>query len=71
MNATRWKSLVLGMLAAALLAGGCSKVAGVMVKRTISVTAAEDVCRKSVEVHLVGVNWSEKDRWENMSMTDY
>ena len=33
--------------------------------------AADDICKKSIEVHLVGVNRYEKDTWETMSMTDY
>ena len=71
MNSIRWKSLALGLLVVGLLAGGCSRVANVMVTRSVTATAAEDVCQKSVEVHLVGINRFEKDRWDNMSMTEY
>lgn len=46
-----------------LLAGGCA--------RGVNVTATEDICKKSVEVHLVGVNRFEKDLWETLSVTDY
>jgi hypothetical protein len=54
-----------------LPAGGCSRVANVMVTRVVTVAAAEDICRKSVEVHLVAVNRFEKDQWEGISMTKY
>jgi len=66
----RGRSQMIGLLALGLLAGGCKYVPP-MVTRTISVTAAEDVCRKSVEVHLVGVNRFDRDRWANMSMNEY
>ena len=39
--------------------------------RPVNVTASDPICSKSVEVHLVGINSSEKDLWETMSMTDY
>jgi len=58
------KSLVVGLLLVSLLAGGCSS-------RTVNIIAADDICKKSVEVHLVAVNRYEKDTWETMSMTDY
>ena len=54
---------VFGLLLVTLLAGGCS--------RAVNVTATNGICKKSVEVHLVGVNRFEKDRWETVSMTDY
>ena len=54
---------VLGMLLLGLAAGGCSQ--------TVTVTASDTICKKSVEVHLVGVNRFEKDKWETTSMTDY
>lgn len=54
---------VFGLLLVTLLAGGCSRV--------VNVTATNGICKKSVEVHLVGVNRFEKDRWETVSMTDY
>ncbi|HUW19628.1 MAG TPA: hypothetical protein VMW16_10030 [Sedimentisphaerales bacterium] len=57
------KGHVLGLLLVVSLAGGCGRV--------VNITATEDICRKSVEVHLVGVNRFEKDRWETMSMSDY
>jgi len=57
------KGHVLGFLLASLLAGGCSQA--------VNVITADDICEKSVEVHLVGVNRYEKDTWEAMSMTDY
>jgi len=57
------KGQVFGLLLVSLLAGGCS--------RAVNVIAADDICKKSVEVHLVGVNRFEKDTWETMSMTDY
>lgn len=57
------KGQVFGLLLVSLLAGGCS--------RAVNVIAADDICKKSVEVHLVEVNRFEKDTWETMSMTDY
>lgn len=57
------KGQVFGLLLVGLLAGGCS--------RAVNVIAADDICKKSVEVHLVEVNRFEKDTWETMSMTDY
>jgi len=57
------KGQVFGLLLAGLLAGGCSRV--------VNVTATDDICTKSVEVHLVGVNRFEKDRWDTMSMNRY
>jgi hypothetical protein len=57
------QSKVFYLLAIGLLGGGCGQV--------ISVTATEDICRKSVEVHLVGVNRFEKDRWDRISMSEY
>jgi hypothetical protein len=45
-----------------LPAVGCTKV---------NVIATNDICQKSVEVHLVGVNRFEKDQWEAVSMADY
>lgn len=56
------KGQVLGLLLVVLLMAGC---------RTITVTATDDICKKSVEVHLVGVNRFEKSRWESVSMTEY
>ncbi len=62
MNKALWKYKILGFLMVALTAGGC---------KDILITATEDVCKNSVEVHLVGINWSEKEQWEKMSMTEY
>ncbi len=71
MRMTRQTYQLAGLLVTCLLVGGCSQAANMMLSRTVTVTAADDVCNKSVEVHLVGVNRFEKDRWENMSMTQY
>ena len=65
------KGIKSGLLSIVLIAAGCSRMASVVVTRTVTVAAAEDVCRKSIEVHLVGVNRFEKDQWEGMSMTKY
>jgi hypothetical protein len=56
------KGSVFGLLLVALLMGGC---------RTITVSATNDICQKSVEVHLVGVNRFEKSRWASASITEY
>ena len=63
MRTALFKGQVFGLLLICLLAGGCS--------RAVNVIAADDICKKSIEVHLVGVNRYEKDTWETMSMTDY
>jgi hypothetical protein len=63
MKTALFKGQVFGVLVGCMLAGGCSRV--------VNVIATEDICKKSVEVHLVGVNRFEKDQWETMSMTDY
>lgn len=57
------KGQVVVLLLVSLLAGACSRV--------VNVTATDYICKKSVEVHLVGINKSEKERWETVSMTDY
>ncbi|MHC4644373.1 MAG: hypothetical protein ACYTBJ_02640 [Planctomycetota bacterium] len=71
MKTTLLRGYVPGLLLVSLLTGGCSRVASVMVTRVVKVAAIEDMCTKSVEVHLVGVNRFEKDQWENMSMAEY
>jgi hypothetical protein len=71
MNTILWKYKVFGLLLVSLLAGGCSRVANVVVSRFVTVTANDNVCKKSVEVHLVGVNRFEKGQWEQVSMTEY
>ncbi len=53
----------LAVIILVLAAGGCSQA--------ITVIASDAICKKSVEVHLVGVNRFEKDLWETTSMTDY
>jgi len=68
MNKALWKYKIFGVLVSGLIAGGCS---GIPRNRSISLTATENICKKSVEVHLVGVNRSEKELWEQVSMTEY
>ena len=68
MKITRFVYFVLGLLLFGMLTGGCSAIRG---SRPVNVTASDPICNKSVEVHLVGINSSEKDLWETMSMTDY
>jgi hypothetical protein len=63
MKAALAKSHVVGIFLVVSLTGGCSRVLNVM--------ATDEVCKKSVELHLVGVNRFEKERWEIVSMTDY
>jgi hypothetical protein len=70
MNTRRGRSLMIALLATGFLTGGCDWIKP-MVTRTISVTAADDVCKKSVEVHLVGVPRWERDTWAEMSMSEY
>ncbi len=54
---------VLGLLLLGISTGGCSQ--------PVTVAASDAICKKSVEVHLVGVNRFEKDLWDTTSMTDY
>jgi hypothetical protein len=68
MKTIQFRHYVLGLLLFGLLTGGCSAISG---SRPVNVTASDPICKKSVEVHLVGINSSEKDLWETMSMTDY
>jgi len=68
MKTIRFRYCALGLLLFGLLTGGCSSMRG---SRPVNVTASDPICKKSVEVHLVGINSSEKDLWETMSMTDY
>ncbi|MHC4332694.1 MAG: hypothetical protein ACYSUP_00160 [Planctomycetota bacterium] len=65
------KGIKSGLLSIVLLGAGCSRMANVVITRTVTVAGADDICKKSVEVHLVGVNRFEKDQWEGMSMTKY
>jgi hypothetical protein len=63
MKAGLWKGQLLGLLFVGLLAGGCARV--------VNVIASDEICTKSVEVHLVGVNRFETDTWDSISMTEY
>ncbi len=66
------KSQMIGLLLVALLAPGCNTASNLVLgSRIVNVSANEDICKKSVEVHLVGVNRFEKELWETMSMTEY
>ena len=56
---------VLGLLVVGLLVQGCGPLG-----RTVNITATPELCSKSVEVHLIGVNRFDTE-WESMSMTDY
>lgn len=65
-------SQVIGLLLVGLLGAGCNSASNLVLgSRIVNVIANEDICKKSVEVHLVGVNRFEKDQWETMSMTNY
>ena len=68
MKTTRFRCFVSGLLLLGLLTGGCSTIRG---SRPVNVTASDPICKKSVEVHLVGVNEIDKPKWETESMTDY
>ena len=63
MKTTQIRCYVFGLVLLGLLTGGCSRV--------VTVAASDSICKKSVEVHLVGVNEIKKSKWESMSMTDY
>ena len=63
MKTAKFKYFALALFLSSFLAGGCSRVANIV--------ASDSICKKSVEVHLVGVNRFEKDLWETMSMADY
>ncbi len=65
MKTAQFTCCVSTMLLLGLLTGGCSQ--------KVTVVASDPICKKSVEVHLVGVNRLEleTDSWEKTSMTDY
>ncbi|MHC4166091.1 MAG: hypothetical protein ACYSWQ_03960 [Planctomycetota bacterium] len=63
MKTTQFGYYASGILLLGLLISGCSQKA--------TVVASDPICKKSVEVHLVGVNRFEKDLWETTSITDY
>ena len=65
MKTISMKCRTLVLLIAVLSLGGCGSC------RKVQVTAMDDVCQKSVALHLVGVNRFERDTWYNMSMTEY
>jgi hypothetical protein len=71
MKTIQFRYCVLGLLLCGLLTGGCGMSSIIGGSRTINVTASDSICKKSVEVHLVGINSSEIDLWKTMSMTDY
>ncbi len=68
MKTIQFRHYVLGLLLFGLLTGGCGAITG---SRPVNVTASDPICKKSVEVHLVGVNELNKEKWETVSMTDY
>ena len=59
-----------GLLIVGLIVAGC-RVSNPIAVRVVNVTATKDVCGKSVEIHLVGVNQSQKTQWDTESMTKY
>jgi len=63
MKTAQIRYYVFGLVLLGLLTGGCSRV--------VTVAASDSICKKSVEVHLVGVNEINKSKWESVSMTDY
>ncbi len=64
MKAALLTSQLLGLLVIALVGSGCRPLA-------VNVEATGPICGKSVEVHLVGVNRYQIDRWDAVSMTKY
>lgn len=64
MKAAMLRIQLRGLLVIALLGSGCSQ-------RIVNVKATEDICGKSVEIHLVGVNESQQRQWDTESMTRY
>lgn len=70
MKAALLKCLLLGLLVEALVGAGC-RPSNPLVVRVVNVKATDDICQKSVEVHLVGVNKSDRERWDKESMTKY
>jgi len=60
---------MIALLAGGLLTGNCGCTPPI--KRTINITATDDVCKKSVEVHLVGVTRYEREGWAGMPMSEY
>jgi hypothetical protein len=64
------KNKLAGLLIVGLIVAGC-RVSNPVIVRVVNVTAAPDICGKSVEVHLVGVNKSQEKQWDTESMTKY
>ncbi len=70
MKTTLLKSQLVGLLMIGLMGTGC-RPSNPLIVRIVNVKAIDDICKKSVEVHLVGVNKSDKERWDGESMTKY
>ena len=64
---------LVGLLMVALMVGGCPsvKIKNPFVVRAVDVTATDPICSKSVEVHLVGLNENQVERWDAVSMKEY
>jgi hypothetical protein len=63
MNTAQRKIKVFLLLILVLLTGGCDL--------PVVIRADKNVCNKSVTVHLIGVNKLEKDRWDQVPMSEY
>ncbi len=60
---------LVGLLMMGLMIVGCT-IKGTK-NPVINLEAAQNICGKSVEVHLIGVNKSQKESWDTVSMTKY
>lgn len=68
MSRKQWSALVAGLVGLTMLAGCGSSNKPAW---EIQVNAVGDTARKSVEVHLTGVEQDEVARWNNLSVTEY
>jgi hypothetical protein len=70
MKTSLLKNKLAGLLIVGLIVTGC-RMSNPIIVRVVNVTATKDVCGKSVEIHLVGVNKSQEKQWDTESMTKY
>lgn len=63
--------MISGVMLLTALFAGCGNNSNRQCSSALNVTVQPDICKKSVEVHLVGVSKSEKDSWDLVPMTKY
>jgi hypothetical protein len=73
MKTALWDNKLVGLLMVALMVGGCPsmKIPNPLAKRVVDVTVTDAIRNKSVEVHLVGLNMNQIERWDAVYMEEY